>query len=101
MYERIVEHAKDQYTAFEVSIEAVYKNVEINESVVKGIILRFNSNIKLKDIGVDSDLPIQGIAVNTQHDLKKKKNIYELVKELIDVDTDLSQYEEVKLVEIK
>ncbi|MDU4935715.1 MAG: hypothetical protein E6X43_10405 [Peptostreptococcaceae bacterium] len=101
VYERIVENAKNQYTAFEVSIEDVYKNVEINESVVKGIILRFNSNIKLKDIGVDSDLPIQGIAVNTQHDLKKKKNIYELVKELIDVDTDLSQYEEVKLVEIK
>ena len=38
---------------------------------------------------------------NEQYDLKKKKNIYELVKELIDVGTDLSQYEEVKLVEIK
>lgn len=38
---------------------------------------------------------------NEQYDLKKKKNIYELVKELIDVETDLSQYEEVKLVEIK
>lgn len=38
---------------------------------------------------------------NEQYDLKKKKNIYELVKELIAVETDLSQYEEVKLVEIK
>ena len=101
VYERIVENAKNQYTAFEVNIDDIYKNVEISESVVKGDILRFYSNINLKDIGVDSELSIQGIAVNTQYDLKKKKNIYELVKELIDVETDLSQYEEVKLVEIK
>nr|WP_317333965.1 hypothetical protein [uncultured Romboutsia sp.] len=101
VYERIVENAKNQYTAFEVNIDDIYINVEISESVVKGDILRFNSNINLKDIGVDLDLPIQGIAVNTQYDLKKKKNIYELVKELIDVNTDLSQYEEVELVEIK
>lgn len=100
VYERIIEDAKNQYTAFEVNIDDTYKNVEINESVVKGTILRFDSNIELKDIGVDSGLPIQGIAVNTQHDLKRKKNIYELVKELIDVETDLSQYEEAKLIEV-
>ncbi|MGL5711403.1 MAG: hypothetical protein ACRCXT_08615 [Paraclostridium sp.] len=101
VYERVVENAKNQYTAFEVNIDDVHKNVEISEIAVKRDIVRFNSNIKLKDIGVDSDLSIQGIAVNTKYDLKKKKNIYELVKELIDVNTDLSQYEEVKLVETK
>ncbi len=100
VYEREVEEekTKNQYTAFEVTIDDVHSNVEINESVVKKDIVRFDSNINLKDIGVNSNLPIQGIAVNTQHDLKKKKNIYELVKELIDVNTDLSQYEEVELV---
>ncbi|MGL5750738.1 MAG: hypothetical protein ACRCXT_09445, partial [Paraclostridium sp.] len=103
VYERLVEDkdAKNQYTAFEVAIDDIHSNVEINEIAVKRDIVRFDSNITLKDIGINTDLPIQGIAVNTQHDLKKKKNIYELVKELIDVNTDLSHYEEIELVESK
>lgn len=96
VYERNVKKGANQFTAFEIAINDENSSKCINLSSVNSEIYTFDSDIDL-DI-LDITVKIQGIAVNSQHNLKKRKVIYELIKELLDPDTNLDHYEKVKLI---
>lgn len=100
VYERKVINGDNQFTAFEISINDNFKSKCINIPSVNSDIYTFNSTIDL-DMNIDINVQIQGIAVNSQHNLKKRKIIYELVKELLDPATNLDHYEKVQLINIE
>lgn len=84
-----------QFTAIELKLsKKMYElDTEINEDNVYQDIFAFES-----DLVIELDAPIKGIAVNTKYNLKILKNMYELINELIDENTELEQYKQVKLV---
>lgn len=100
--ERNVKKGANQFTAFEIAINDDNSSSCINIPSVNSDIYTFTSDLDLElDLGLELSIEVQGIAVNSQHNLKKRKVIYELIKELLDPKTNLDHYEKVQLIDIK
>lgn len=84
----------DQYTAFHCPIPKEYNKVIDGENITTDIYV-FNSDFEHPNIKV----PINGVAVNTRINIRLNHVLYNLIKELIDEETDLSWYKEVNLIE--
>lgn len=83
-----------QYTAFHYAIPKEYNKVIDAENITTDI-YTFKSDFQNQYI----EVPINGVAVNAKINIKLNHVLYSLVKELIDEQTDLDCYKEVKLIE--
>lgn len=101
IYKKDIPRSKDHYTAFEIDINHLYKDICIDESVLKNDIYNFDSPLDYHALGINLDVDVKGIAINTQYNLKRRKIIYDLVKELNDEQTDFDYYEYVNLIDLK
>ncbi|HAT4302981.1 TPA: helix-turn-helix domain-containing protein [Clostridium perfringens] len=57
----------------------------------------FKSDFKL-GLKIKKSLKFEGIAVNTKINLKNKKDLYDLINQILDPETDLERYKFVKLI---
>lgn len=96
VFEKAINEKDSKVTSIEYPLEKNTYDIskKISKNTFSSDILTFESDLCLN---LDTNIKIQGIAVNSKFNLKKKKVIYELIQELTDKNTNLDHYEQVNL----
>lgn len=83
-----------QFTAFEYPIQEICSNKIIDTQTLNEDISIFESDLVIPHVKA----PISGFAIRGKFNLKLKHILYAFIKELIDPQTDFSQYKTVKIL---
>ena len=100
VYEKEILKGDNHFTAFEFDLNGLFNSKCISENNISSEIYTFTSPLVGADIGINISDSVIGIAVNAQYNLKKRKVIYELIRELIDSSTNLDYYDSVEFIDI-
>jgi len=94
IYKKVYTLGNVHYTAFEYPIQNLCSNRVIDTRTLNDNISIFESDLKITNVKVNVD----GFAIKSKYNLKQRNILHTFIKELIDPETDLSQYENVKLL---